>query len=129
LPIVTVTYARTFQDLINSTDDYYGNTTVDDDQYATFTKLSVDTALTTDTSTRKTILNNILLLNTTESLTNAINLHKQDTNLITETFKLSEYAQIIDTILSTDSGTLNNQNYYSEKYVTPGYVGVNVDFT
>ena len=43
-----VNYLRIFEDLIDATDDYYGAANIDDDQYGTFTKVTIDIALQLD---------------------------------------------------------------------------------
>jgi hypothetical protein len=44
------------------------------------------------------------------------------------TFLKSSGYIFTDSIHSTDSGTINNQNYFASSYVTPGYAGTNVTF-
>lgn len=51
------------------------------------------------------------------------------TDLLTYVNTLSAITRLFtDSIRSTDSGTINNQDYFASSYVNPGYAGTNVNF-
>jgi hypothetical protein len=179
-------YLRSFQDMVDATDDYYGAATAGDDEYAQFNKVVVDTAITTETkyayatkilsdqitsvdskavNLGKTLVDT-LTITSIDYITRIVNKALQDITTTSEskTFGIGKYfADIInkadtqqssiqpkqfetvrfadvltflksggynftDSIHSTDSGTINNQNYFASSYVTPGYAGTNVTF-
>ena len=60
----------------------------------------------------------------------AVKPNKFDSILFTDilTYLKSTGNLLTDLIHLTDSGTINNQNYFASSYVTPGYAGTNVNF-
>jgi hypothetical protein len=126
-------YLRNFQDLTDATDDYYGAATVGDDEYARFTKVTVDSATNIDVSKFSTykIFNDYRTLSTSDSLNNNLKSNKTETVTSIDILTFYKYGggtAIIDLIFSTDSGTINNQNYFASSYVTPGYACTNTYF-
>jgi hypothetical protein len=164
----SVNFIRSFQDLVDATDDYYGAATVGDDEYAsfnknvsdiltkldivrfsvstilqdilhnfdtskyTFTKPFTETTLNTETATKTT---NTLQLDVTGLYNRDLakftpQPNKFDSIVFTDilTYLKSTANLFTDSIHLTDSGTINNQNYFASSYVTPGYAGTNVNF-
>jgi len=240
--ITTATnYLRSFQDMVDATDDYYGAATVGDDEYAQFNKVVVDSIITSETryvyatkilsdqftsvdskaaAVAKTLADTLSITavdyitrgpskglqdtttinetkifgigkylvdltytsenkyfnvakyladiaSTSEQLTRAVNkalldsttsipesasfvvgkysadtINKADTqqsSIQPKQFDTVHFMDVLtflksggyiftDSIHSTDSGTINNQNYFASSYVTPGYAGTNVTF-
>jgi hypothetical protein len=115
-------------DTVHPTDDYYGAANIDDDEYAQFNKTSSDTYSVVDyprytTSIQKSeLLTNFeqKILNTAKNIV--------DTAYISESLTYYKYASaglLIDQTLTSNSGTINNQNYFASTYVEPGYAGTN----
>jgi hypothetical protein len=237
----TTSYLRSFQDMVDATDDYYGAATVGDDEYAQFNKVVIDSITTSETryvyatkilsdqatsvdskaaAVAKTLAD-ILSITAVDYITRGPSKGLQDTTTISETktfnvgkylvdltttsenkyFNVAKYLAHVattseqltrfvnkalldsttsipesasfsvgkysadtisktdtqqssiqpkqfdtvrfmdvltflksggyiftDSIYSTDSGTINNQNYFASSYVTPGYAGTNVNF-
>jgi hypothetical protein len=72
------------------------------------------------------------IFNKTEKITLKTTLQSVDSTHFTETFVYSKYSSdggiqkvFIDQIFKSDSGLINNQNYFADKYVAPGYAGTN----
>jgi len=114
-------------DTVTATDDYYGAANIDDDQYATFNKTLSDTNTTTDTFKYTAFIQQLQAFTLSEE--NKFNVGKNvvETLHFMETFTYDKFAVTLfsDQILKSDSGTINNQNYFASTYVAPGYVGTN----
>jgi len=115
-------------DTIHPTDDYYGAANIDDDEYAQFNKTSSDNYSVVDYPRYTTTIQKTELLTNFEQkiLTTAKN--SLDTATISENLTYYKYAGaglFIDQTLTSDSGTVNNQNYFASTYVAPGYAGTN----
>jgi hypothetical protein len=127
-----INYSRNFQDQTDATDDYYGAATVGDDEYASFAKVTVDNATNIDINQFSTykIFSDYRTLTTSDSSNNTIKPNKIETISPVDILTYYKFGgkTFTETIFSTDSGTINNQNYFASSYVTPGYAGTNTYF-
>ena len=115
-------------DTIHPTDDYYGAANIDDDEYAQFNKTSSDNYSVVDYPVYTTAIQKSELLSNFEQKTFNTAKNSLDTATISENLTYYKYAGaglFIDQTLTSDSGTINNQNYFASTYVEPGYAGTN----
>jgi hypothetical protein len=116
-------------DTVRPTDDYYGLANVDDDQYARFNKKYNDVFTARDYFKYRASINRIDTFTKTDKTALKVTLPKLDSIHFTETFAYSKFSgytrTLVDQIFKSDSGTINNQNYFASKYVEPGYAGTN----
>ena len=114
-------------DTVSATDDYYGAANIDDDQFATFNKTAADSFTKSERFIYSALLEKTETFSKAEEITLTIGTNLLETLQFTETFTYDKYAVTLftDQILKSDSGTINNQNYFASTYVEPGYVGTN----
>jgi len=70
------------------------------------------------------------IFNKTEKITLKVTLSRIDSTQFAETFIYNKYSAapsriFTDQIVTSNSGTINNQDYFADKYVAPGYAGTN----
>jgi hypothetical protein len=114
-------------DTVTATDDYYGVSNIDDDQYAQFNKTLTDSYAVVDYPRYNVSLQKTDTITKAEQTTLTIGKNIAETLHIAETFTYNKFAVTLftDQILKSDSGTINNQNYFASTYVEPGYAGTN----
>jgi hypothetical protein len=125
---LVATYIKLY-DTVDATDDYYGLANVDDDQYARIAKKFNDNYTAKDYLKYRASIKFTDIFNKTEKITLKTTLQSVDSTHFTETFVYSKYSRIdrvfTDQIVKSNSGLINNQNYFADKYVAPGYAGTN----
>jgi hypothetical protein len=115
-------------DTVHPTDDYYGAANIDDDEYAQFNKTSSDNYSVIDYPRYTTTIQKTDLFSTSEQKILNTAKNTLDTPHISESLTYYKYASaglLIDQTLTSNSGTINNQNYFASTYVAPGYAGTN----
>ena len=114
-------------DTVTATDDYYGVSNIDDDQYAQFNKTLADSYTVVDYPVYTVSIEKADSITKAEQTTLNIGKNTTETLQPTETFTYSKFAVTLftDQILKSDSGTINNQDYFASTYVEPGYAGTN----
>jgi len=116
-------------DLVDATDDYYGLANVDDDQYARINKKFNDSYTARDYLKYSGSVKFTDIFNKTDRITLKVTLPRVDSTQFAETFVYNKYSGLnrifTDQILKSNSGLINNQNYFADKYVAPGYAGTN----
>jgi hypothetical protein len=116
-------------DTVHLTDDYYGLANVDDDQYARVNKKFNDSYTARDYLKYSGSVKFTDIFNKTDRVALKVRLPRVDSTQFAETFVYSKYSRIdrvfTDQILKSNSGLINNQNYFADKYVAPGYAGTN----
>jgi hypothetical protein len=129
----TVNYNRTLLDFIGATDDFLGEANIDDDQVARVGKAVIDYANTQDIASK---FSNTYLQDSYISTDTIYKIPSKNISEILITSDVITFLQytnytntVLDTIVSNDSGFINNQNYFADTYVLPGYVGTNTNFS
>jgi len=125
--VTSLTSSFGLYDTVRPTDDYYGASNIDDDQYATFNKTAADSFTKSERFIYSALLEKRETVNKAEEIKLNIGKNLLETLHFTETFTYDKYAVTLfsDQILKSDSGTINNQNYFASTYVEPGYAGTN----
>lgn len=111
-----VNYLRSFEELIDATDDYYGAATVGDDEYASFNKVIADSINISTIETSTFASTKILADTSTISEQSAISITKPvtDTNTTTENLTAAVSKIFSDSIAKTDVTYLNLETIKSD---------------
>jgi hypothetical protein len=128
--------SETFSTLINYIRDYSDNSIITETKVFLIKPTKSDSltsseSFSTLTSYIKAYSDTSIFTETKAFLIKSTN---SDSILSTDTltYVLAAYTgptiTLTDIIRSTDSGTINNQNYFASSYVTPGYAGTNTTF-
>ena len=126
-----VNYNRSLTDFIDATDDFLGVANIDDDQVARVGKILLNYANIADPNSKsfgKQLQDNQIGTDIAYK-----NLRKNivETLVVQDVITFLKFIgyQVLDTVASNDSGFINNQNYFADTYVLPGYVGTNTNFS
>jgi hypothetical protein len=123
----TVNFNRSFADVVDATDDFFGDANIDDDQIAQVGKTLVSWLTSTDV--RAVTATKILQTAFTRSDTVSNTPKKVVAELVTSSDTVSFYKfanrSFNEVITAQSSGIINNQSYFAEDYVQPGYAGTN----
>ncbi len=125
IELLKFNYSKQINDIVDATDDFYGIANVDDDQVASVTKVLADYATNTDAFSR--LVQFIRSYN--EVLTLSEVSYKGYLKPVTETVSKTDLATVtvnsskLETVTTSQSLTIYNQNYYASNYMVPGYYG------
>jgi hypothetical protein len=112
-------------DLVDATDDFYGAATVGDDEFATFDKVLVEYANTSEVVTALTdflrSVNESQILS--EVFAAATNKALSDINNSSDTVTLLPAPNKTETVATSQTISLTLQSYFSQDYVELGYTG------
>lgn len=126
-----VNFNRDFNDQIFVTDDFLGSANLDDDQTAFVNKVLINISSTVDLATNAVTKLLDSAANAGDSLTNTTGKNLANSVGLSDTaqFFLFTNRFFNETAATNDSGFINNQNYFAESYVEPGYAGTNTNFS
>ena len=112
-------------DTVDATDDFFGAANLDDDQVATFGKVAVDYASSSETVT--TLADFLRSVNETPILSEvfaaATNKALSDINNSSDTVTLLPAPNKTETVVISQTISLTLQSYFSQDYVELGYTG------
>lgn len=127
---LVVDYNRSFSDTVYSTDDFYGSANIDDDQIATVNKVLQELTLVNDKESFEIYTSNLSSFSKNDiaalSPNKVLGSSFGTADVLTFRKYIDRYLEELN--LVSDSGFINNQNYFSSNYVSPGYAGTNTYF-
>jgi hypothetical protein len=118
-------FSKQLSDLVDATDDFYGNANIDDDQTAAVTKVFADYTTTNDLFNR--VVQYVRSYTDGSVVSEIVN--KSYSKQLTETVTRSDLVTKVDAKVVNDQAstsqslTIYNQNYYASNYMVPGYYG------
>ncbi|WP_396190117.1 hypothetical protein [Flavobacterium sp.] len=123
----TFSYFKQLLDTVDATDDFYGETNVDDDQIATVSKTLADSKTITETFSRTVSFIRSFIDGVSNSEIQSKNIYvvKNDVSQTVSTIIKSLNKVASESVHPSETKTANIQSYFLSDYVVPGYVGIN----
>lgn len=119
------TVETTFSDVVDATDDIFGEANIDDDQYATFGKSVLESVTILEEFSTEAAFDRVLTETQflSEVFAAATDKALSDNTNSSDTVTFVGGVSILDTTSISETKTLAMQSYFRDDYVEAGYVG------